>query len=164
MTSQDTIVAWLNDAYSMENALIQVLEHRVKDAEDHPTVRAADERHLDETRHHAEAVKGCIERLGGSTSTIKSTLASLFGQMQAPMTGMAPDELVKNFLTDYAAESFEVASYRALIAAATEMGDRETAAVCERNLQEDQAMADWLLENIPTVVREYQGEVVQGAR
>jgi ferritin-like metal-binding protein YciE len=160
-TEQDILLSWLNDAYSMENSLIQVLEHRVKDAKDYPTVQAADERHLEETRRHAEAIKGCIERLGGSTSSIKSVLANLFGQMQAPMTGMATDEIVKNFLTDYAAECFEVASYRSLIAAAADLGDRETLAVCERNLQEDQAMATWLLDNIPMITREQQGHLAQ---
>lgn len=159
--AQDILVAWLNDAYSMENALIQVLEHRVKDARDYPAIQAADQQHLEQTRRHAEAVKGCIERLGGSTSTVKSMLAGLFGQMQAPMTGMARDEIVKNFLTDYAAECFEVASYRALLAAAADLGDRETYAVCEQNLQEDQAMATWLIDNLPMVTREQQAELAQ---
>src|SRR5947209_12818380 len=121
MNRQETVLAWLNDAHAMETSLIQILEHRVKDAEAFPTVQAKDQQHLEQTRRHAELVKGCVERLGGSTSSVKSMLAGLFGTFQAPMTGAARDEIVKNFLTDYAAESFEVASYTSLIAAATEI-------------------------------------------
>ncbi|HEX6509657.1 MAG TPA: ferritin-like domain-containing protein [Chloroflexota bacterium] len=160
MEPRDVVVAWLNDAHAMENALIRVLEHRVDDAKDYPWIQARDQQHLDQTRRHADMVKSCVDRLGGKTSTIKSTLASLFGTVQAPTTGPAGDEIVKNFLTDYAAESFEVASYRALITAATEIGDRETATVCEQILAEDQDMANWLIENLPVVTREQMIKMV----
>lgn len=159
MNREETLIAWLNDAHGMETALIQVLEHRVKDAKDYPSIQAKDQQHLEQTRRHAELVKGCVERLGGSTSSVKTMLAGLFGTMQAPMTGAAQDELVKNCLTDYAAESFEVASYTALIAAATEIGDMETATVCRQILAEDQEMANWLLTNLPAVSREQMEEL-----
>lgn len=154
MESKDIVIAWLNDAHAMENALIQVLEHRIKDAKDYPAVQAMDEQHLEETRRHAELVEGCITRLGGSVSNVKSILGTVFGAIQAPMTGMYRDEIVKNCLVDYAAENFEVASYRALIQAATAVGDQETVAVCERILAEDQAMADRILQALPMVVEE----------
>jgi ferritin-like metal-binding protein YciE len=32
----DLLIAWLNDAHGMENALIQILEHQIKDAKDSP--------------------------------------------------------------------------------------------------------------------------------
>ena len=40
------------------------------------------------------------------------------GAVQAPITGLAKDEVVKNFFVKYTAEQFEVASYAALIDAA----------------------------------------------
>jgi ferritin-like metal-binding protein YciE len=159
MAQEDTVIAWLNDAHGMETALVQVLEHRVKDAKDYPTIQAKDQQHLEQTRRHAEMVKNCVERLGGSTSSVKTALAGLFGTMQAPMTGAAQDEMVKNCLTDYAAECFEVASYTALITAATEIGDMQTADMCRQILAEDQEMASWLAENLPTVVREQLREM-----
>jgi ferritin-like metal-binding protein YciE len=156
---KDLVVAWLDDAYAMENALIRVLEHRIKDAKAYPWVRERDERHFEETRRHADLVRGCIERLGAQPSAAKSIMGNVFGAVQAPMTGMARDEIVKNFLVDHAAEQFEVASYRALVAAAQEVGDEETAAVCERILLEDQAMANWILEHLPRIVQERMREL-----
>ncbi len=154
MKPDDLVVAWLNDALGMENALIQVLEHRVDDAKDYPSVQAMDRQHLEETRRHAELVRGCIERLGESPSAVKSGVGTVFGTLQAPLTGLARDEIVKNCLTDFAAENFEVASYRALIVAALEVDDQETAAVCEQIMREDQAMAERIIQALPSVVEE----------
>lgn len=148
------LLAWLNDAYAMEKALIPILEHHARDARDYPHIRARDLDHLEQTRHHADLVKGCIERLGESPSTTKTALGSLIGTMNSVATGPFEDELVKNFLSDYAAEHLEIASYKALIAAAQEVGDRETALVCEQILWEEEDMARWLEENLPMAVRE----------
>lgn len=161
VTGKELVIAWLNDAHAMENALVQVLEHRVKDAEDYPVVQAMDQQHLEETRRHAELTKSCIERLGGNVSTVKSVLGTLFGAMQAPTTGLARDEIVKNALVDFAAENFEVASYRALIAGASEIGDAETASICEQIMREDQAMADRIQQSLPGLVGERLRELAE---
>ncbi len=154
MTGKDLLVDWLNDAHGMENALIKVLEHQIKDARDYPPVQAKLEQHLEQTRQHAQLVKDRIEALGGHTSTIKTGMATLFGQIQAVATGAAHDEMVKNALADYAAENFEVASYTALIRAAQELNDQQTAAVCQQILLEDEEMVRWLQQNLPMLVQQ----------
>jgi len=153
MAHQDFVTKWLNDAYSMENALIQVLENHAKDAEDHPQVQSGIQEHIQTTRRHAERVEECIQRLGGDTSTLKSGIAKISGTLQGMSTGVAEDELVKNAIADYAAEQFEIASYRALIAAAEELGDQETVRICQENLREDEAMAQWLEQQLPTITQ-----------
>ena len=154
MTGKDLLLNWLNDAHGMENALVQILEHQVKDAKDYPQVQAKLQEHLEMTRQHADLVKECVERLGGSTSALKTGMANLFGQVQALSTGAAQDEMVKNALADYAAENFEVASYTALIAAAEDVGDMQTAVTCRQIRQQDQEMASWLEQNLPMLVRD----------
>ncbi len=91
MAHQEMLLAWLNDACAMENALIRTLEHQIKDAEGHPELQARDRQHLDETRRHADLVKGCVERLGGGTSALKTGMANVQGVAQALST-----RLVKN--------------------------------------------------------------------
>jgi ferritin-like metal-binding protein YciE len=49
----------------------------------------------------------------------------------------------------------EIASYRILMAAADALGDVQTASICEKNLSEEEAMAEWLAENIEPLTREY---------
>lgn len=154
MTAKELFVSWLNDAHGMENALIEILEHQIKDAKNHPAIRAKLEQHLEQTRQHAALVKDRVEVLGGHTSSVKTGMSKLFGQVQALSTGAAQDELIKNALADYAAENFEIASYTALIYAAQELGDQQTASVCQGILREEQEMAQWLQQQLPTLVRE----------
>jgi ferritin-like metal-binding protein YciE len=159
MTGNDLVLSWLNDALAMENALAAVLQHRIKDAKGFPGVEAMDRQHLAETLEHADRVKQCIARLGAKPSTAKSVIGTLFGAMQAPVTGFARDEVVKNCLVDHAAEQFEIASYAALIAAATEIGDDETARICKQNMAEDRAMAERIMQALPDVVTVHMGNL-----
>ena len=64
-------------------------------------------------------------------------------------TKLAKDDLIKNTLHDYGTEHFEIACYTSLIAAAENLGDQETAQVCQEILRDDQAMADFLFQQIP---------------
>src|SRR5690606_13566540 len=130
------------------------LENHANDMANYPQAADRLRQHIDETRRHAARMDECIRRLGERPSTVKSTLASLMGNAQAIGTGMFRDELIKNTLSDYAAEQFEVACYKALIVAAREEGQAEIARACEENLREDEAMAHWIDQQLPTMVRE----------
>lgn len=111
--------------------------------------------HLEQTRRHADLVKGCIESLGASTSSLKSGIGNVMGALQGRATEIAKDEMVKNALTDYASEQFEIASYRSLIAAAEALGENGIADICRQILRDEEDMAQWLNNHIPTVTREY---------
>jgi ferritin-like metal-binding protein YciE len=149
MAHKELVIAWLNDAHAMELGIAQVLERHVAEAKDHPHMHAGLQRHLEQTRRHAELVKGCVERMGGETSGVKSGMASVMGTVQGMTTKLAKDELIKNTLHDYGTEHFEIACYTSLIAAAENLGDQETVRACQEILRDDQAMADFLFQQIP---------------
>lgn len=149
MAGKELIVVWLNNAHSMEQGIAEVLERHAATAKDHPQMHARLQQHLEETRRHAEMVKGCLERLGEEPSGVKSGMASVMGAVQGMTTKMAQDELIKNALHDYGTEHFEIASYTSLIAAAQDLGDQEMVSVCQQILREEQAMADFLFQQIP---------------
>lgn len=155
---RETLIGWLNDAYSMEKGQIQVLENHVKDAENQPEIHRKLAEHLEKTRMHADFVKDCVERLGGSTSTMKTAMGNIAGFFQGRSTGASPDELVKNALSDYAAEHFEIACYQALIVAARSLNETQVVSVCERILKDEEDMARWLQQRIPTVVQQHLGQ------
>ncbi len=155
MAHKEMVYAWLKDAYSMEMGLVPILENHAKDAKDFPQVQARDEQHIQETKQHAERLKTLIEARGEHVSGIKTAIGGLVGTVQSVATGPFHDEVVKNALSDFAAENFEIASYKALIAAAQEIGDQEIVRVCQQNLMEDEAMAKWLDQNMPTVIHAY---------
>jgi ferritin-like metal-binding protein YciE len=149
----EQLITWLNSAYSMEQGQIQVLENHAKDAKDIPWVRERDEQHLAETKRHAERVKECLELLGEKPSAVKSVIGNVTGVVQGMSSGMYKDEIVKNFLADYASEHFEIACYTSLIAAAEELGQPQIAAICREILRDEEAMAQWLEDNIPEITR-----------
>ena len=100
-------------------------------------------------------IEACIERRGGTTSTLKD----LGGKSMAMAQGMsgifASDEVVKGTMASYTFEHMEIASYQVLAATAGMLGDHETKQVCEAILREEQAMADWLKENLESVATQF---------
>ena len=154
---KETLIGWLNDAYAMEKGIIPVLENHVKDAEKFPEIQTRMRAHLEQTKRQADQVKMLVERLGGSTSAVKTTMGTIGGFFSGMSTGAAPDELVKNALADYSTEHFEIACYRALIAGAQALGETEVVRVCEQILREEEEMARWLESNLPMVVNLYLG-------
>lgn len=154
MTPQkEQFIAWLNDAYSTELALMPVLKNHAKDAEEYPEIRDRDLQHLEETQRQADRLKEMIVNLGGKVSTSKSLIGSMFGMGQSISTEFFQDEITKNFLSDYAAEHFEIASYKALIATAEQIGEHQCIPVLRDILREEEAMARWIEERLPLAVR-----------
>lgn len=153
MTSRELLIAWLNDAYAMERSLEDTLKRHLKDAEGEPEVHARIQRHIEETRRQAETVRSCVEALGGKVSKVKTLFAEMMGTVQGVANKPAGDTLVKNALADYAAEHFEIASYRALIAAARALGEEEVAVRLTGVLREEEDMARFLEERLPHAVR-----------
>lgn len=154
MNGRDHAIAWLNDAYAMEQALEKTLQRHAKDAKDVPEVRARIERHIEETREQAETVRGCIESMGGQISDGKSVFADMFGAAQGMANKQMKDTVVKNTLADYAAEHFEIASYRALIDATREIGEEEIARKLTEILRQEEAMARFLEQKLPGAVQQ----------
>lgn len=152
MEARKLLVDWLNDAHSMEKSLIPVLENHAKDAEEYPEVREKDLQHLEETRRHVELVEQCLDRLGEKPSGVKSAIGAVLGRFNAVSTEPFKDEMMKNFISDYAAEQFEIASYKSLAACARHLGEEEVATTCERILEDEERMAAWLDRNMARAV------------
>ncbi|HSL24123.1 MAG TPA: DUF892 family protein [Vicinamibacterales bacterium] len=164
MNERERLVAWLGDAFAMETELLPILRDHSNDAAALPGIRERIEEHAGETEQHVERLRQALGILGNSSPSLKSAVASIVGSIMAPGTAFFSDELVKNGVTDYAAEQFEVAAYRALVIAAEDLGEREVARLCRENLREDEAMAQWLLEQIPILVRETLADDMDRAR
>ena len=148
----DQLISWLNDAHAMESGLISILEaHAAQFDRGFPKAAQRIRRHILETQQHAQRVEECLRHLGSQPSSIKSGLSSLIGAVEGSSTAIFRDQLVKDTLTDYASEQFEVACYTALVRVAEDLGYTEIATLCRQNLQEDKAMAEWVLQQLPGV-------------
>jgi ferritin-like metal-binding protein YciE len=146
---------WLRDAHAMEQHAETMLTAMAKRIENYPDLKLRIEQHIEETRDQARQVEECIQRLGGDTSALKDMAGKTMASMQGAMGMFASDEIVKGGMMSYAFEHFEIATYSNLIEAARMLDDRETMAVCERILPQEQAMADFLKHNMAGVARRF---------
>jgi ferritin-like metal-binding protein YciE len=142
---------WLDDAYAMETGLVGILQTQASHFADMAHVAKRLHQHAAETQQHAKRVERCLNLLGAQPSGVKSTLSSLAATVEGMSTAIFSDQLTKDALMEYASEQFEVACYTALISRARALGEVEIATLCEENLREDRAMADWLLQQLPVV-------------
>jgi ferritin-like metal-binding protein YciE len=148
------LAAWLDDAYTMEQGLLPILQqHADALAAAIPGAEARIREHVSETRQHAERVKRCLQLLNETPSQLKSTLSGFVGSLEGRATGVFRDQLVKNALADFASEQLEIGCYRALAVAARELGHAEIAGMCDQNLRDEERMAAWLDEQLPAIVR-----------
>ena len=163
-TAEERLMEWLRDAHAAEQQAETMLSGTASRLENYPELRARIEQHIQETKRQADLVRGCIERRGGSTSTIKDAGGKLLAMGQAMSGLFVGDEVMKASIASYAFEAMEISSYRILIETADHVGDQETKRVCEQILREEEAMADWLKQNIPTLTHRYlQLEETPGA-
>lgn len=163
LIAQDVLIDWLRDAYAMERGLEVTLKKQADNEDLHPDIRAQAAKHLAETQGHAEDVKLCLESLGADTSVIKTGLAEFIETAKGFGTSFAHDERVKDALAAYAAEHFEIACYKALRAAALDIGLTEIATVCDRIIPDEERMAQWLSNNLGAVAVAYLREAATAA-
>lgn len=156
-TAEQRLMQWLGDAHAMEEQAETMLSTLAQRMVDYPDIKAQVERHLEETRRQAQDLRACIERHGGDTSTLKDLVAKFIAVGQGLSGLLVADEIVKAAIASYTFEHMEIACYNVLIATADAVGDRETKEVCERNLHEEEAMADWLARHLPSTTTKYLG-------
>jgi ferritin-like metal-binding protein YciE len=153
--TEERLMQWLRDAHAMEKQAEKMLSALAGRIESYPQLKRKIESHLRETQEQAERIESCIERRGGDTSLLKDAGAQLLAMAQGFSGIFAGDEVMKGSLASYTFEHMEIASYRILIAAAEEVGDDKTSRICRKILGEEEAMAEWLAENIESLTREY---------
>jgi ferritin-like metal-binding protein YciE len=148
---EETLVTWLNDAYAMEQSLIETMERQVGQMKDMPDAQMKIQQHIELTKDQAQRVKDCIEQLGGEVSHAKSALGNMMGTLPGMSTGPAKDRAIKTALMNFAAENFEIASYRTLAAAARQLGHQDIATTCEAIMHEEEQMALWVHQQLPHI-------------
>jgi ferritin-like metal-binding protein YciE len=67
----------------------------------------------------------------------------------------ASDEVIKGGISGYVFEQFEIACYDTLIVTAETVGDLEGAQVFRKIKVQEEEMAKWLAENLPSVTKKF---------
>jgi ferritin-like metal-binding protein YciE len=153
------IVQYLNEAHATETGLIRVLQSQIAMTPRGP-YRSALEKHLRETRGHAERVEKRLSELGGAGNPITATvgvvetaLSQVIALSKTPLDllrGTSGEEkILKNAKDTCATEALEIATYISLEALATRVGDEETAELAREIRADEERMLDTVRDQLP---------------
>lgn len=154
-TSHDLFITGLKNAHAMENQALSIMKPQASRIESYPEVEAQLDKHIAETEVQIQRLEGILQLLGEDKSSLKDLALSVAGTFAAIGHTVAPDEILKNSMANFAFENFEIAAYKSLIALAEASGNDEAVADLELNLQEEVAMADWLDTSIEAVTLKF---------
>lgn len=148
-TIQDKLITYIQDAYTMENQIVDVLERHVKEAQNIPDVQSKVQQHLEQTKQHRARMEQRLHAYNQKPSAMKEMGSSLSGAISGILSGTRTDVIAKNARDDYVTEHLEIAAYCELITTARIAGDIDTVTACETNLRDEVEMQQWLLRNMP---------------
>src|SRR5215217_5983926 len=150
-TSHDLFITGLKNAHAMENQALSIMKPQVSRIENYPEVEARLNKHITETEGQIDRLERILDGLDEDKSSLKDLALSVAGTFAAVGHTVAPDEILKNSMANFAFENFEIAAYKSLIALAEASGNAAAVSDLELNLQEEIAMAEWLDGNIEAV-------------
>jgi ferritin-like metal-binding protein YciE len=170
--AQTKVLQYVKEARASELALVRVLQSQIA-MTPRGSLRSGLEKHLQETRDHAERLRvraGELEH-GFNPVTVAVGLAeAVTGQALAlaktPLdlvrgTG-GEEKVLKNAKDSSATEALEIATYTALERLAELAGDTKTAELAASIRKDEEQMLGFLLEEIPTLTEAVFGADVQG--
>jgi len=155
--THDIFVTGLRNAHAMENQALAMLQPQANRIRNYPKVASRILQHIAETEGQIQRLERLLGDRNEAHSSFKDMVMSVVGGMGAMGHAVADDEILKNSLANFAFENYEIAAYNSLLALARELNLQEAIPLLEQNLDEEQAMAQWLQENLADVTLQYAG-------
>lgn len=153
--AREIFIVGLRNAHAMENEALGIMKPQLKRIENYPQVAERLDQHIRETEGQLQRLSELLEGMGESNSTLKDTALSVMGTMAAMGHTLAGDEILKNSFANFAFENFEIAAYKSLLVLSEAGNFPQAVQVLEQNLAEEEAMAEWLSQNLAGVTRQY---------
>ena len=155
-------VTGLRDVHAVEHQALALMNRQVEHLANYPEVEARLRSHIQETHGQIERVDEILAGLGESHSALKDVGLSISGNLAALAHTIADDEIIKNSFANFAFENFEAASYTGLIVLAQDGGFDRTLTALTQSLGEEQAMAQFVIDGIPDIVRKFVARSTAG--
>jgi ferritin-like metal-binding protein YciE len=157
--ANEKILQYLNEAHASESGLVRVLQSQIA-MTPRGSYRTGLEKHLRETREHAERLRGRMRELGDGGGILQAGVGIAESMAaQALALGKTPldllrgsggeEKVLKNAKDAAATEALEIATYTAIEQLARSVGDDETARLAVSIRGEEQRMLDKILREIP---------------
>jgi ferritin-like metal-binding protein YciE len=166
------VVQYLNEAHATEMGLTRVLQSQIA-MTPRGSYRSTLEKHLEETRRHAERVQTRLGELDGGRNPLAAGLGivgSVAGQMLALsktpfdlVRGSGGEEkILKNAKDACATEALEIATYTALEQLARAVGDDKTAKLAASIRADEERMLARVMRELPKLTTAVVGAEVDG--
>jgi ferritin-like metal-binding protein YciE len=154
-TNMVLLVTALKNAHAMEVEARQIISRQLDRLKNYPKVEDRLRAHLAETNTQLQRLDEVLVTVGSESSGFKDLVTGIVGNMAA--LGHVPmgDEILKNSFANFAFENFEIAAYKSLFVIAEGVGQGKVAPALLPSLQEEQAMAAWLDDNLAEVTLTY---------
>lgn len=152
--ARDIFIVGLRNQHAVENQAIELLERQIGRLKNYPEMVGRMRQHVTESKEQARRIEDLLSELGTSHSSLKDTAMSFVANMMAMGHTVAPDEVLKNTLANFAFEQYEIASYVSLLTLAEAVGHNAAKAALNESLREEERMAQWISDHIgPTTLR-----------
>ncbi|HEX7073251.1 MAG TPA: ferritin-like domain-containing protein [Hyphomicrobiaceae bacterium] len=152
---REVFVSGLRDAYAMEKQAKDMMESQASRLEDYPEMQSRAAQHARETDAQIDRLRQCLEMIGESPSMFKEFGTRAMANLQSMLSAASTDEPIKETLTGFAFENFEIASYRSLIAFAKQLGEQRMVPLLEESLREEERMANWVGDHIESITEQF---------
>lgn len=149
--AHDIFVTELRNAHAMEIQARELMKREFGRVGEYPEVKQKITAHLAETNEQLHRLEQCLKACGENTSTVKDAAYLVVADVMAMINAVGSDEILKNIFANNAFEHFEIAAYKSLIALSEPAGMRETRALLETSLKEEERMAEWIDGNVEKV-------------
>jgi ferritin-like metal-binding protein YciE len=171
-TSKEKILQYLNEAHATELGLVRTLQSQIA-MTPRGTYRSGLEKHLGETRGHADRLQTRIRQLGDGGGVLQAS-KGLAGTVAAQGLALAKtpldlirgsggeEKVLKNAKDAAATEALEIATYTAIEQLANSVGDEETARLAVSIRADEQRMLDKILREIPKLTEKVVRADVRG--
>lgn len=153
--AKQTLIEWLQEAHAMIEHGETMMAGRADALVEYSALRERLQAHIAASRHHGADIKSAIERLGSEASTAKDIGGKLSALGHSWGTQLSGETAVQSLAATLAFEHFEIANNRALIMAAEAAGAGEIQATLETIKADNEAMAQWLSDNLDAITRQY---------
>ena len=155
MNTHAELIEWLRDAYAMQKSMEAALQKLIAHPYTQSALRDQAAQHCRATRQHADALAFCLKQLGADTSSLKTVLAQGMDLRRGAGAAFARDERIKDVLTVFVTEHFEISCHSILRTGAAQLGRWEIVGICDEILFEEKRMAGWLQANLPQIIAAY---------
>ncbi len=166
------VLQYLDEAHASELGLVRVLQSQIA-VTPRGGYRTALERHLRQTREHAERLQTRMRELGQGGNPLQAVIGVAQAvTAQALALGKTPldllrgsggeEKVLKNAKDACATEALEIATYTAIERLATAVGDEATARLAASIRADEEEMLARVLQEIPALTEAVVGADIHG--